>query len=124
MKLSYSIDIRPRPKSRPRFGAGRVYSNPDDVEYEKILATHLRAMGARPKPNPCIVDMTCTYKRPKNVKEGSYFIKRPDCDNLGKSLDALNGVAWYDDRQIVQLTVSKDYGEKDNVTIEIEYLSE
>lgn len=36
--------------------------------------------------------------------------KRPDADNLGKAvIDALNGVAWADDSQIVQLTLRKEY---------------
>ena len=35
---------------------------------------------------------------------------KPDCDNLVKAiLDALNGVAWYDDAQIVDLQVKKEY---------------
>ena len=36
--------------------------------------------------------------------------KKPDCDNIAKSiLDALNGIAYDDDAQIVDLSVSKVY---------------
>lgn len=66
--------------------------------------------------------MACYWKRPKSVGLDKFFTKRPDVDNLGKCLDALNGICWHDDAQIVQLTVSKDYGEEDRVDIEIEYL--
>lgn len=92
------------------------------VEYENTLAMHCRAQGASPRPNPCIVDMSCYWKRPKSVKPSQFFIKRPDCDNIVKCLDALNGVCWNDDAQIVELTVSKDYGDEDKVVIQIEYL--
>lgn len=34
--------------------------------------------------------------------------KKPDCDNVAKAvLDALTGVAWLDDSQVVKLTVGK-----------------
>jgi Holliday junction resolvase RusA-like endonuclease len=36
---------------------------------------------------------------------------KPDADNLAKSVcDALNGVAWVDDKQVIKLHVFKAYG--------------
>lgn len=47
-------------------------------------------------------------------------ITRPDCDNYAKCvLDALNGICWLDDAQIIHLTVSKHYSEKPRVEIDI-----
>jgi Holliday junction resolvase RusA-like endonuclease len=38
-------------------------------------------------------------------------VSRPDCDNLAKIiLDALNGIVWVDDAQVVELNVQKQYG--------------
>jgi Holliday junction resolvase RusA-like endonuclease len=37
---------------------------------------------------------------------------KPDHDNLAKSLDALNGIVWGDDKQIVFSRVFKIYGER------------
>jgi Holliday junction resolvase RusA-like endonuclease len=38
-------------------------------------------------------------------------VKRPDFDNIAKIVcDALNGVAWHDDAQIVNAQVIKLYG--------------
>lgn len=122
MKVTYTIPIRPRPKQRPRFARGHAYTPKETRDYEETLRTVCRAQGASPRPNPCIVDMSCYWKRPKSVKESQFFTKRPDADNLSKCLDALNGVCWNDDAQIVELTVSKDYGEEDMVVIQIEYL--
>lgn len=123
MKVAYTIPVRPHPKGRPRFAFGHVYTSPDDVEYEKTIAMHCRAQGASPRPDPCIVDISFFYKMPKNKTQNDFHTKRPDVDNLAKGCcDAMNGVCWKDDAQIVQLTVSKDYGEEDRVDIEITYL--
>ena len=46
--------------------------------------------------------------------------KRPDCDNLAKSiLDALNGIAYDDDSQICSLSVFKFYGDEPRVEISL-----
>lgn len=38
---------------------------------------------------------------------------RPDCDNIGKiCLDALNGLVWKDDSQVVDLKIIKLYDEQ------------
>ena len=44
--------------------------------------------------------------------------KKPDCDNIAKiCLDALNGIAYPDDSQIVELVVEKRYSEEPRVII-------
>lgn len=46
--------------------------------------------------------------------------KRPDIDNVSKNiLDALNGILYADDKQIVELTVRKYYAEIDYAKISI-----
>lgn len=43
---------------------------------------------------------------------------KPDCDNISKNIcDALNGIAFPDDKQIVSLEVNKYYGEVDKVEV-------
>lgn len=50
-------------------------------------------------------------------------VTRPDCDNYCKSvLDALNGIVWLDDSQIVALHAYKFYGEKPRVVVKVEQL--
>ena len=45
---------------------------------------------------------------------------KPDCDNLAKSiLDSLNGLAYQDDRQIIELSVKKFYAEQSEVKIKL-----
>lgn len=48
---------------------------------------------------------------------------KPDWDNTGKLVsDALNGIVWVDDKQIVEGSVSKWYGLEPCVTLTIEIL--
>ena len=46
--------------------------------------------------------------------------KKPDWDNISKNIcDALNGVAWPDDKAIVIGTVRKEYAQTDHVCVDI-----
>lgn len=43
---------------------------------------------------------------------------KPDCDNIAKNInDALNGIAYPDDKQIIRLEVNKHYGEAEKVEV-------
>ena len=47
--------------------------------------------------------------------------RKPDCDNIAKIIcDALNGVAYRDDAQIVSITIEKRYAAIPGVEIRIE----
>ncbi|NDD52854.1 RusA family crossover junction endodeoxyribonuclease [bacterium] len=51
-------------------------------------------------------------KRPKSMKPGQVkpCTKKPDLDNLYKAVaDALNGIAYIDDSQIIKVVASKEY---------------
>lgn len=45
---------------------------------------------------------------------------KPDCDNIVKGiLDALNGVAYYDDKQVVSVSCDKYYAERGHIVVNI-----
>lgn len=50
-------------------------------------------------------------------------IKKPDVDNIAKVvMDALNGLAWHDDSQIVSLSAYKAYAENAELVVTIRSL--
>lgn len=50
--------------------------------------------------------------------EGADLARSYDADNVAKAcLDALNGIVWRDDRQVVQLLIEKTFGETPAITI-------
>lgn len=49
-----------------------------------------------------------------------YPTKKPDIDNIAKAvLDALNGIAYHDDRQVIRLAVAKCYSQQARLEIEV-----
>lgn len=64
-----------------------------------------------------------SYSKAKRIMicEGRlHHTKTPDLDNLLKLvLDGLNGVAYIDDKQIIELTASKFYAENVGTTVQI-----
>lgn len=80
------------------------------------------AIVGRPWEGP--VDLTLIFDlvRPKSLpKKVVYHIKKPDLDKLTRSIkDALKGVIYYDDSQVVHLDCLKRYespGEAPGVTV-------
>ena len=78
---------------------------------------------------PLSVRITAVYEPPKSAGKrararmlaGEFFpTKKPDADNIAKVvLDALNGVAYRDDSQVVRLAVEKEYGEEAGLRVRI-----
>jgi Holliday junction resolvase RusA-like endonuclease len=112
------------PKARARTVAqgGRVHSYTPEATKAWEQAVQWAAKPHRPESPltcPLAVAMVFYLPRPQRCKR-EYPSVRPDIDNYAKAiLDALNGVMWADDGQIVQLTASKSYGEP-RVEIEIQ----
>ena len=62
------------------------------------------------------------FLRPKSVSEKKrpYHTVKPDIDKITRStFDALKGVIFADDSQVVSMAVSKSYGESPRVDVEI-----
>ena len=52
-----------------------------------------------------------------------FHTKKPDIDNIVKSvMDALNGVAWHDDAQVVSILARKEYDENAGLDVAIKSL--
>ena len=83
------------------------------VFYDKSLMVEIDANMAIPK----------SFSKNKRELALGGFIRpqvKPDCDNIAKNInDALNGIAFPDDKQIATLVVRKWYADKENVTVNI-----
>lgn len=137
MTLAFSLPGAPKGKGRPRFvrATGRTYSPADTVSYENAIkfAAH-QAMGARPLIDKAVeLRVTAVFPIPASWPKRKWAdavagvispTVKPDCDNVIKSVaDALNGVVWHDDKQIVRATIWKKYGEKPELLIYVDELA-
>ena len=122
------IPGEPKAKQRPRHGKGFTYTPKQTVDYEnyvkwcfveskgKLMDGQLKAEIKAFFPIP----KSYTKKKKKAIENGLRPTKKPDLDNIAKSvLDSLNGLAYKDDSQVVILNIEKHYGDP-RVEIEIE----
>jgi len=91
----------------------------------RIQALEQLSQGGTVPPlneGPLSMQVHVYLPRPKTLpKRIIHHIKRPDADNIAKGCkDALKGVVYKDDSQIVELLVRKSYGDPPRVIIAIE----
>lgn len=122
----------PIPKARARVTrAGHTYTPGKTVQHERLIALIARTK-TQPIEGPLGMRLTffmpIPVSWPKAKKEAAIRgdvlpTTKPDIDNLAKCvLDALNGIAYRDDNQVVRLESSKFYGDPATL-ISIEPLS-
>ena len=126
----YGIPIaqgRPRAVRLPT-GHVRLYDPAQSKDWKRTVMAQVFVV--RPATwavtrSPLTVGLEFFLARPKSApKRQVWPAKRPDLDNLAKSvLDALRGLVYHDDAQIVRLDLSKQYGEP-GVVIRIQEASQ
>lgn len=126
-------------KQRPKFstfnGHAVAYTPQKTVNYEnlvKLMYTEQVEEAPYDKSAQLCAVIQAYFPIPKSTSKknrelmlGGYLrpTKKPDSDNIAKSvLDALNGIAFYDDSQIVSLEVKKLYSDTPRVQVYIEEL--
>jgi hypothetical protein len=128
--IVFTIPGIARGKQRPRATrTGRVYTPKETVNQEAYIkmlaATAMR--GFAPLVGPLEATFSISVAIPKSftrqqrnlIDEGKlYPTSKPDIDNVVKLLcDAMNGVVYGDDKQIVDLFVSKVYEDSASTTV-------
>ena len=122
-EVHFIIPGKPIGKGRPRFTrTGHCWTPDKTVAYEMdIKRSYWNKYGHRKyeADKALAVDIVLYYPRPKRMAKYKRLmaqkgvlrpIVKPDVDNVIKAiLDALNGVAFEDDRQIVQVECEKWY---------------
>lgn len=134
MNIIFTIPGEPAGKGRPRFsrvgGVVRTHTPAKTKSYEQLVQSCFlkAAKGAAFDKNEMIfvrilacfgIPKSATKKRRAMMLQGEILpTKRPDFDNIGKIIcDALNGIAYHDDAQIVAAQVVKKYTERPCVVV-------
>jgi len=115
------IDGDPKGKDRPRFARGHTYTPKPTKDYEKKVVEAFKDVYNDMLDGALEVSIDVYYKPTKSTSKKDRLLmlgghirpaKKPDADNIAKIiLDALNGHAYEDDKQVVELTVKKFYAE-------------
>ena len=125
---SWTFDVEPVAKGRPRFYNGRAVTPKKTKDATKVIADAIRDTEFIPfeKGEPLRVSIRFMCKRPKRLGKGDAVPKttKPDLDNYIKLyLDAANDAGvWHDDAQVVEILAQKVYApdyREPNVTFEV-----
>lgn len=135
--IKFIVESKPQGKARARTfydkRAEKMRSvTPQQTKsYEDLIRWSYKAAGGQYMGEKLIkVEIQAFYPIPKSFskkKRNDAIFERirpttkPDCDNIIKVvLDALNGVAYYDDKQVVSVSCEKYYGETGYLRISIQ----
>lgn len=134
MKVNFTIVGEPKGKGRPRFariGNGvRTYTPKETENYEAFIkVSYLNEVGQKKLSGQIDAHIKGVFPIPKSTSKKQremmlsgkiLHTKKIDCDNLAKTiLDALNGIAYDDDKQVCRLYVEKVYGNNPCVEVEL-----
>lgn len=133
--VTIELDGPPRGKGRPRAmvtkrGFAHVYTDDKTVKYETQLryVAAQEMAGRAPTDQPVSLNMTVrfavpsTWSKKKTADALSGYLRptvKPDADNTLKLTDALNGIVWQDDKQVVDVRLRKVYAAIPGLSIEV-----
>ena len=134
MVQKFIIRGEPKGKGRPRFSTrtGHAFTPKETIAYEAyVRVEYINQTDAYRFADDAqlLMDIVAYYpipktgtKKMKELKARNVLrpTKKPDIDNVVKAIcDALNGVAYKDDVQIVDCRVRKYFGEEPRVLVTI-----
>lgn len=134
--MNFIVEGKPIGKARPRVttrgGFARAYTPKPTTEYETQIKTAFLLSDKKGLDfnKPIKIAVVAAYEIPKSFsrKEREQALQRqikpcvkPDIDNVIKTvLDALNDLAYADDKQVTMVKATKLYGERAYICVEIE----
>ena len=141
MTITFTVPGSPQGKMRPRVvkrgNFVQTYTPDKTVNYENLVKLMYgqeakgRVFDREKSLRVLIVALydipqSTSKKRAELMRIGEIRpTKKPDLDNVAKIIcDALNGVAYHDDAQVVDLKVVKYYSDTPCVTVTIEEVEE
>jgi crossover junction endodeoxyribonuclease RusA len=102
----------PRGWTRPIITAANSKTKPWRQEVAGACLARLNGTSSPVSEMPVIVKVAFFFDRPKSTKKSvQHKTTKPDVDKLARSiLDALTGIAFADDSQVIELHVTKGFG--------------
>lgn len=113
MYIELEIPGKPKGKSRARRAENGQFYIPKatrtrETEIRTIYTRHYGTLKA-PRGTAVSVEVTAFFHK-KSTDRTDQPLRTPDIDNIAKLvLDALNGTAWDDDRQVWHITAERRY---------------
>jgi len=134
VKVDFVIQGKAQAKQRPRFNrySGKTYTPNETIAYENWVKTcYLEKYKDKElMEKPLRVTIKAYFEIPKSTSKKRKQqmmdneilpMVKPDTDNIAKGvLDSLNGIAYKDDKQVVELIVNKFYSNTPYVSVMIE----
>src|SRR5699024_10591555 len=128
--LKLIIDGKPEPQLRPRISGNRMYDPKKTKNYKRYVGLLARQQyKGELLISPLAIEMDIYRQIPKNTSKKRRKLKnektirpivKPDVDNYTTgTLDALNGIIYKDDSQVVDLNARKYYSYDPRVDINI-----
>lgn len=119
--IDVHLALAPFAKERPRFSPlnMRAVTSRKTRAQEEMLAVFARQAWRGPALTAALrVELLFDCRAP--MRPTRPYPSRLDVDNAAKAvLDALNGVYWKDDRQVVELVARKRFAPKDSIHIRV-----
>ena len=122
-RLDFTVPGKPVPQPRPRittrgnFAHAYTPKSHPITSYREAIRKAAIAAGAKPHKSLVVVFVDASFLRPpshsnkKGLKKTAPELPSCDHDNILKGVcDALNGVAYFDDKQVEMSFVWKRYG--------------
>lgn len=141
MQVKFTVIGEPKGKGRPRVTRSRqtgrsiTYTPEQTVIYENLIrySYQEQCRGAY-LDGTIAADIVAYFPIPKSTSKKNrekmlsgeiMHIKKPDCDNLVKSvLDALNKIAYPDDAQVAYVSIEKYYAEQPRIEVTLREMND
>jgi Holliday junction resolvase RusA-like endonuclease len=121
LTIAFKVEGKPIQQGSMRAFNNRIVHNKsvELMAWRSLVGQAAVRAGCTPIDGAITITLRFRYERPKTVSRRLPTVP-PDLDKQIRSiLDALTGVAYVDDSQVVSITATKEYGAPAGVSIEL-----
>jgi crossover junction endodeoxyribonuclease RusA len=119
--IAFSVEGKPIQQGSMRAFNNRIVHNKSKelMEWRSLVGQAAHVAGCTPISGPITISMEFRYLRPRSVTREHPTVP-PDLDKQVRSiLDALTGIAYLDDSQVIEIHATKRYAPSPGVDITV-----